>query len=143
MYLGPVPACSTSCCLSLVAGLGQAFGARPTRRVIQSLVQKKDLPNAIALNSIQFNLARGVRAAARRRDVAAFGRRASSRSTGVVPCGSGGAWILACLVDEHQAVKQTIPNTMLQELKVGLSYAKGTAGDRRVKILAALTTFSG
>src|SRR5687767_7582770 len=44
--------------LSFVAGLGQAFGGPAYQALIPSLVQKKDLPNAIALNSIQFNLAR-------------------------------------------------------------------------------------
>src|SRR3990170_2944757 len=44
--------------LSFVAGLGQAFGGPAYQALIPSLVEKKDLPNAIALNSIQFNLAR-------------------------------------------------------------------------------------
>ena len=44
--------------LSLAAGIGQAFGGPAYQALIPSLVEKKDLPNAIALNSIQFNLAR-------------------------------------------------------------------------------------
>src|SRR6478736_9751973 len=44
--------------LSFMAGLGQAFGGPAYQALIPSLVEKKDLPNAIALNSIQFNLAR-------------------------------------------------------------------------------------
>src|SRR5689334_18549046 len=44
--------------LSFAAGLGQAFGGPAYQALIPSLVEKKDLPNAIALNSIQFNLAR-------------------------------------------------------------------------------------
>ena len=44
--------------LSFIAGLGQAFGGPAYQALIPSLVEKKDLPNAIALNSIQFNLAR-------------------------------------------------------------------------------------
>src|SRR5688500_19726680 len=44
--------------LSFVSGLGQAFGGPAYQSLIPSLVEKKDLPNAIALNSIQFNLAR-------------------------------------------------------------------------------------
>ena len=38
--------------------LAQAFGGPAYQSLIPSLVHKKDLPNAIALNSIQFNLAR-------------------------------------------------------------------------------------
>ena len=44
--------------LSFVAGLGQAFGGPAYQALIPSLVEKKDLPNAIALNSTQFNLSR-------------------------------------------------------------------------------------
>jgi predicted MFS family arabinose efflux permease len=44
--------------LSFVVGLAQAFGGPAYQALIPSLVAPKDLPNAIALNSIQFNLAR-------------------------------------------------------------------------------------
>ncbi len=44
--------------LSFTAGVAQAFGGPAYQAMIPSLINKKDLPNAIALNSIQFNLAR-------------------------------------------------------------------------------------
>lgn len=44
--------------LSFVVGLAQAFGGPAYQALIPMLVDKEDLPNAIALNSIQFNLAR-------------------------------------------------------------------------------------
>jgi len=44
--------------LSFVVGLAQAFGGPAYQALIPMLVEKEDLPNAIALNSIQFNLAR-------------------------------------------------------------------------------------
>ena len=44
--------------LSFVVGLAQAFGGPAYQALIPTLVEPKDLPNAIALNSIQFNLAR-------------------------------------------------------------------------------------
>jgi MFS family permease len=43
---------------AFVNGLGQAFGGPAYQALIPSLVDKKDLPNAIALLSIQFTLAR-------------------------------------------------------------------------------------
>ncbi len=45
-------------CLSFVVGLAQAFGGPAYAALIPALVKADDLPNAIALNSIQFNLAR-------------------------------------------------------------------------------------
>jgi MFS family permease len=45
-------------CLSFAAGLGQAFGGPAYQALLPSLVKVEDLSNAIAMNSIQFNLAR-------------------------------------------------------------------------------------
>src|SRR5580700_3481991 len=44
-------------CLSFVSGLAQAFGGPAYQALIPSLVDREDMPNAIALNSIQFNTA--------------------------------------------------------------------------------------
>jgi MFS family permease len=44
-------------CLSFVSGLAQAFGGPAYSALIPTLVDQEDMPNAIALNSIQFNLA--------------------------------------------------------------------------------------
>ncbi len=44
--------------LSFVTGTAQSFGGPAYQALIPGLVSKEDLPNAIALNSIQFNLAR-------------------------------------------------------------------------------------
>jgi predicted MFS family arabinose efflux permease len=44
--------------LSFIVGLAQSFGGPAYSALIPSLVRNEDLPNAIALNSIQFNLAR-------------------------------------------------------------------------------------
>jgi MFS family permease len=45
-------------CLSFVTGLAQAFGGPAYQALIPTLVNKEDMPNAIALQSIQFNAAR-------------------------------------------------------------------------------------
>ncbi len=44
--------------LSFLAGTAQSFGGPAYSALVPTLVKKEDLPNAIALNSIQFNLAR-------------------------------------------------------------------------------------
>ena len=43
--------------LSLTSGVAQAFGGPAYQALIPTLVDRDDMPNAIALNSIQFNLA--------------------------------------------------------------------------------------
>ncbi len=45
-------------CLSFVVGTAQAFGGPAYQALLPTLVGKEDIPNAIAMNSIQFNLAR-------------------------------------------------------------------------------------
>jgi predicted MFS family arabinose efflux permease len=47
-------------CLSFTVGVAQSFGGPAYSALIPTLVKKEDLQNAIALNSIQFNLARVV-----------------------------------------------------------------------------------
>jgi predicted MFS family arabinose efflux permease len=44
-------------CLSFVSGLAQSFGGPAYQALIPTLVDREDMPNAIALNSIQFNTA--------------------------------------------------------------------------------------
>jgi predicted MFS family arabinose efflux permease len=44
--------------LSFCSGVGQAFGGPAYQALLPALVERDDLPNAIAMNSIQFNLAR-------------------------------------------------------------------------------------
>jgi MFS family permease len=47
-------------CLSFISGIAQAFGGPAYQALIPTLVEKEDMPNAIALQSIQFNVARVV-----------------------------------------------------------------------------------
>lgn len=44
--------------LSFVVGLAQSFGGPAYQALVPTLVDPEDVPNAVALNSIQFNLAR-------------------------------------------------------------------------------------
>ncbi|HEY4231399.1 MAG TPA: MFS transporter, partial [Thermoanaerobaculia bacterium] len=44
--------------LSFVVGFAQSFGGPAYQALIPTLVDREDLPNAVAMNSIQFNLAR-------------------------------------------------------------------------------------
>ncbi len=46
--------------LSFTTGFAQAFGGPAFQSIIPALVPRKTLPNAIALNSIQFNLAQSI-----------------------------------------------------------------------------------
>jgi len=125
--------------LSFVAGLGQAFGGPAYQALIPSLVEKKDLPNAIALNSIQFNLARVFGPLLAGATLAAWGSAACFGLNGL----SFLVVIFALLVMQHKHMKPSNPKPMLQELKGGLRYAKGQPAIIALTVLASLTTFLG
>src|SRR5687768_5392313 len=59
--------------LSFVTGLAQAFGGPAYQSLMPSLVPRAHLPNAIALNSIQFNLSRIIGSLLAGAALAAFG----------------------------------------------------------------------
>jgi MFS family permease len=125
--------------LSFVTGLGQAFGGPAYQALIPSLVEKTDLPNAIALNSIQFNLARVFGPLLAGATLAAWGSAACFGLNGL----SFLVVIVALLSMRIKHVKPVNPKPMLQELKGGLDYARGEPAILALTVLAALTTYLG
>jgi MFS family permease len=135
--------------LSFVTGLAQAFGGPAYQALIPSLVDKKDLPNAVALNSIQFNIARVLGPLAFGATIAVFARWGYNDAQGMAACFALNAlsffiviWALMSLHVKH------IPHTgvrgsMQDELKIGLSYVRNHGSLVALIILAASTTFLG
>ena len=124
--------------LSVVTGMAQAFGGPAYQSLIPSLVPRKDLPNAIALNSIQFNLARvcGPLLAG----VALF--------FGTAACfglnGLSFLVVIVALMSLHiKHIRPTDKKPILQELKRGLAYARSQPAIIALTVLAFLTTFLG
>src|SRR5436189_2818103 len=72
--------------LSFTTGLAQAFGGPAYQSLIPSLVDKKDLPNAVALNSIQFNVARVIGPLVFAGTIGAFARWGFSDPQGMAAC---------------------------------------------------------
>ena len=72
--------------LSFATGLAQAFGGPAYQSLIPSLVDKKDLPNAVALNSIQFNIARVLGPLAFGATIAAFAKWGYSDPQAMAAC---------------------------------------------------------
>src|SRR5262245_58837700 len=125
--------------LSVVTGMAQAFGGPAYQSLIPSLVDKQHLPNAIALNSIQFNLARVIGPLLAGAAMAAWG---------MVACfGLNGLSFLAVIFAilsmhiRHVPVQQTVG--MREQLKGGLRYVRGKPEIIALTSLAAATTFLG
>ena len=124
--------------LSFAAGLGQAFGGPAYQSLIPSLVEKKDLPNAIALNSIQFNLAR----------VFCPLLAGLAMMLGIAACfalnGLSFLLVIFALLSLHvKHIRQTDKKPMLQEMKGGIAYARSQPVILGLTVLAFLTTFLG
>jgi MFS family permease len=107
-------------CLSFMAGLGQAFGGPAYQALLPSLVKMEDLSNAIAMNSIQFNLARvigpvlGGLALTRLGAAWCFGLNAASFL----------AVILALLTVRVAFVPSAPKDTLVASMKQGLKFVR-------------------
>ena len=123
--------------LSFVAGLGQAFGGPAYQALIPSLVDRKDLPNAIALNSIQFNLARVFGPLLAGTTMAALGAAACFGLNGL----SFLAVIVALLSLHIKHTPSGSRTRMHEELRGGLSYVKHQPGLIGLTVLAFVTTY--
>jgi predicted MFS family arabinose efflux permease len=125
--------------LSFTAGVAQAFGGPAYQSLVPSLVEKKDLPNAIALNSIQFNLARVVGPLLAGATLAAFGTAMCFGLNGL----SFVVVIAAILSMSITHIRPAERKSIVHELKVGLAYVRGEKAIVALTVLAFMTTFLG
>ena len=123
--------------LSFVAGCAQAFGGPAYQSLIPSLVPKENLPNAVALNSIQFNLARTVGPLLAGLTVAAFGYAACFGINGL----SYLVVIVALLSIRVPHVPPAIRHRIVDELRSGLTYVRHEGALFPLTLLAFATTF--
>src|SRR4029079_5077218 len=112
--------------LSFVTGCAQAFGGPAYQSLIPSLVDKKDLPNAVALNSIQFNVARVLGPLAFGVILGAFQRYGYSEPQAMNACFLLNSLSFLVVINTLMMlrVKHIPPATsgkMQDELKIGLS----------------------
>ena len=125
--------------LSVITGIAQAFGGPAYQSLIPSLIDKEHLPNAIALNSIQFNLARVIGPLIAGAALVAFGMAACFGLNGV----SFLAVIVALLSLHIRHIPAMNRSRMHEELRGGLSYVRREPGLIGLTFLAFATTFLG
>ena len=123
-------------CLSFVSGLAQAFGGPAYSALIPTLVEKDDMPNAIALNSIQFNVAVMVgpalagQALAKLGEKWCFGLNAVSFLAPIIS--------LSIITTRFFPAKST--ETMFASLKQGIKFARQQSSMEALIILAFCMT---
>jgi MFS family permease len=134
--------------LSFVTGCAQSFGGPAYQSLIPSLVDKKDLPNAVALNSIQFNVARVLGPLAFGATLAAFRTWGYNEPQAMNACFLLNSLSFLVVINTLMMlrVKHIPPATsgkMQDELKIGLSYVRHHSSLAALVVLAAATTFLG
>ncbi len=134
--------------LSFVTGCAQAFGGPAYQSLIPSLVDKKDLPNAVALNSIQFNVARVLGPLLFGATLAMFQHYGYSEPQAMNACFALNSLSFVVVINTLMMLRvKHIPpvetKRMREELQIGLSYVRGHGSMVALIILAAATTFLG
>jgi len=122
--------------LSFVVGLAQSFGGPAYSALIPSLVKSEDLPNAIALNSMQFNLARVIGPM--------LGGIALQQLNATWCFGLNGLSFVAVIVSLYMVHTRFIPkptgDSILTSVKQGIHFIRGRDGMVGLIALAFLMT---
>jgi MFS family permease len=125
--------------LSVLTGLAQAFGGPAHQSLLPSLVDKKDVPNAIAFNSIQFNLARVIGPLLAGAALAAFGMVACFGLNGL----SFLAVIAAILSLRITFTRPATTTRIHEEMRTGLQFVRSHPTLIGLAVLGFATTFLG
>ena len=122
--------------LSFITGLAQAFGGPAFQSMLPSLVPRQHLPNAVALNSIQFNLAQMIGSAIGAVVLATLGMAACFGMNGL-------SFLVVIAVLGLLRIPRSAPATrqrILTELRSGLQYVRQNRALLALTVLAFATT---
>jgi MFS family permease len=125
--------------LSFFVGLAQSFGGPAYSALVPTLVSTEDLPNAIALNSIQFNLARVIGPVLGGIALANWGATWCFGLNGV----SFVAVIISLLMVRTRFVPAKTGESMLTSMKQGIGFIrKQTAMEALIVLAFCMTTLA-
>jgi predicted MFS family arabinose efflux permease len=125
--------------LSVVTGLAQAFGGPAYQSLLPSLVSKDHVPNAIAFNSIQFNLARVIGPLFAGAALAAFGMVACFGLNGLSFLA-----VIAAIWSMHvRHIPPAAPKRMREEFQSGFAYVQSHPALLGLAVLGFAGTFLG
>ncbi len=125
--------------LSFIVGTAQAFGGPAYQSLIPTLVEKEDLPNAIALNSIQFNLGRMIGPAL---GLLAFTRLGAAWCFYFNGLSYVAVMITLWLVKSRYTPKKS-SESMLNSMKAGFAFIQSQVSMKALIVIAFLMTMLG
>jgi predicted MFS family arabinose efflux permease len=126
-------------CLSFVVGIGQSFGGPAYSALLPTLVDAEDLSNAIAMNSIQFNLARIIGPTLGGLAYTTLGATWCFALNGV----SYVAVIISLFMIHVKFVPAKSTESVLDSMKEGIRFIRCRDGMSALVILAFCTTLFG
>lgn len=125
--------------LSFIAGCAQAFGGPAYQSLIPTLVGQEHLPNAVALNSIQFNLARVIGPIVAGVVLASFGMVACFGLNSI-----SFLFVIAAILSLRNIhVPPAATTNMLEQMKDGLRYVRNSRNLMAVTLLGFIGAFLG
>ncbi len=125
--------------LSFIVGLGQSFGGPAYSALLPTLVPSEDLANAIAMNSIQFNLARVLGPALGGLAYATLGATWCFALNGA----SYLAVIASLMMIQVSFVPQKSSDAILKSMREGIGFIRQREGLSALVFLAFFTTLLG
>src|SRR5580698_2766362 len=123
-------------CLSFVSGFAQAFGGPAYSALIPTLVDREDMPNAIALNSIQFNLAVTIGPALAGQALAKLGEKWCFGLNAL----SFLAPVIALLMIRTRFLPASTSESMFASLKAGIKFVRKMGSMEALIVLAFCMT---
>ena len=126
-------------CLSFISGLAQSFGGPAYQALIPTLVELDDMPNAIALNSIQFNVAVMVGPALAGQALAKLGEKWCFGLNAI----SFLAPIISLSIISARFLPAKTTETMFASLKQGIQFARKQSSMEALILLAFCMTALG
>jgi predicted MFS family arabinose efflux permease len=124
-------------CLSFIAGLAQAFGGPAYQALIPTLVDRDDMPNAIALNSIQFNMAVTIGPALAGQTLAKLGEKWCFGLNAL----SFLAPIISLLMISTRFMPARTTESIFSSLKQGIKFIRRQTSMEALTVLAFCMTF--
>ena len=126
-------------CLSFITGFAQAFGGPAYQALIPTLVSKEDMPNAIALQSIQFNVARVIGPALGGIALTQLGEKWCFGLNGL----SFFAPIISLLMLKTRFYPQKTSESILAGMKQGIGFIRSQSAMEALMVLAFCMTALG
>lgn len=126
--------------LSFLTGTAQSFGGPAFQSLMPTLVKRADVPNAVAMNSIQFNLARVIGPVLAGGALAAFGAAACFGLNGL---SFVAVIIVLWMIRSPFTPEKNLSASVMGDIRAGLRFMRERRALMHLSLFAFIGTFFG